>query len=361
MIICRINNYLGQDSEDKLDYYLWFDFLFLCIYNIDGDIMNAYQEKQPQIIQDYIVYLTTVKNRSQKTVKEYYLDIRMFFRFVKLNRGLVPEQSLEDIEIYDVDVAFLRSIQLRDAHNFLFYIAESGAKDVSRARKVAAIRSFFKFHHKQTHILEENPMLGLEYPDKVRHTSPRYLTVEESIQLLDAVTGDTKERDYCIIVLCLNCGLRLSEVCGLNVNSIRNDGTIVILGKGNKERILYLNQLCIDALNNYLPRRIRPRSDCEPALFTTRQRTRISPSTVEKMVKKYLMLAGLDADKYSVHKLRHSAATMMYKSGVDIRTLQTVLGHDNLNTTMVYTHIDDADVRDAIKNHPLSNTLLNKQ
>ena len=203
--------------------------------------------------------------------------------------------------------------------------------------------------------MSHNPLQNLEYPS-VRRSLPKYLTVDESIALLESVDGAFKERDYCILMLFLNCGLRVSELCGLNVSDI-TENQIRVLGKGNKERMLYLNEACIDAINAYLPHRIEPNktADAAGALFVSRQRNRIRKTTVEALVKKYIALAGLDASKFSAHKLRHTAATMMYKNGVDIRTLQDVLGHENVNTTMIYTHINDANMQEAAARNPLSN------
>lgn len=301
---------------------------------------------------------------------EYYLDLRVFFRYLKQKRGLADGIPFDEIPINDIDIAFVKSITLSDAYDFLMYTvqerpkhgnsdnSEIGLAAASRARKVSALRSFFKYLTDKAHLLQHNPLQNLEYPS-VRRSLPKYLTVDESIALLEAVDGQFKERDYCILMLFLNCGLRVSELCGLNISDIK-ENQIRILGKGNKERMLYLNDACIDAINRYLPCRIKPNNNSgnAGALFVSRQRNRIRKTSVELLVKKYIGMAGLDTSKYSAHKLRHTAATMMYKNGVDIRTLQDVLGHENVNTTMVYTHINDANMQDAAEKNPLSNFRL---
>lgn len=327
--------------------------------------MNT-DERSPQALNDFLAYLSTIKGKSPKTVHEYYLDLRVFFRYLKQKRGLADDIPFEEIPIEDINIDFIQTITLSDAYDFLMYTvqerpkhgnsdnSEIGLTAPSRARKVSALRSFFKYLTDKAHLLTHNPLQNLEYPS-VRRTLPKYLTVDESIALLEAVDGQFKERDYCILMLFLNCGIRVSELCVLNTSDIK-ENQIRILGKGNKERMLYLNDACIDAINNYLPCRIEPNN--KPgnagALFVSRQRNRIRKTSVEALVKKYIGMAGLDTGKYSAHKLRHTAATMMYKNGVDIRTLQDVLGHESLNTTMIYTHINDANMLEAAKKNPLS-------
>lgn len=323
-------------------------------------------EQIPQPINDFLAYLSTIKGKSPKTVHEYYLDLRLFFRYIKQKRGLTGDTPFNEISIADIDNAFLQTITLSDAYDFLMYTVQErpkhsnsensaiGLMATSRARKVSSLRSFFKYLTDKAHVLAHNPIQNLEYPS-VRRSLPKYLTADESIDLLNAVDGQFKERDYCILTLFLNCGLRVSELCGLNISDIK-ENKIRVLGKGDKERVLYLNEACIDAINDYLPHRLQPKPTAPNAnaLFVSRQHNRIRKTTVELLVKKYLAMAGLDASKYSAHKLRHTAATLMYKNGVDVRTLQDLLGHDNLNTTMIYTHIDNADLMSAAEKNPLA-------
>lgn len=328
-------------------------------------VIAEYAHDAPPLLRDFLVYMTTIRGKSPKTSFEYFLDLRLFLRFLKLDRGLTPRTTpFEEISIFDVDAALLRSVTLRDVYDFLTYIAEErptqanspateyGLAANSRARKVSSLRSFFKYLTDKAGVLEANPISGLELPSK-RKELPRYLTAEDSMQLLDSVDGPYADRDYCILTLFLNCGMRVSELVGLNLTDIQ-EGTIRVRGKGNKERMLYLNEACADALARYLPTRIQPHEADRNALFVSRNRNRINPQTVKWLVKKYITAAGLDPTKYSAHKLRHTAATLMYQNGVDIRTLQNVLGHARVDTTMIYTHIADQNVRDAAERNPLS-------
>ena len=319
----------------------------------------------PQVLRDFLVYHETIRGHSKNTVDEYYLDLRTFFRYLKLSRGLVPRTTeLEDISISDIDVHFISKVTLAEIYDYLSFLSrdrvkqpnsaepEFGLTASSRARKIAAIRSFFKYMTVKAKLLDENPVQDLDSP-KLPKTLPRYLTLEESQRLLSAVEGSNKERDYCILCIFLNCGLRISELVGMNVNDYRGD-SLRVVGKGNKERTVYLNDACRAALDAWLDVRRNLVPARVSAMFISNRRTRISVDSVQVMVKKYLKRAGLDASLYSTHKLRHTAATLMLQNGVDVRTLQEVLGHENLNTTQIYTHIDNAELRTAAAANPLS-------
>ena len=319
----------------------------------------------PQVLRDFLVYHETIRGHSKNTVDEYYLDLRTFFRYLKLSRGLVPRTTeLEDISISDIDVPFISKVTLAEIYDYLSFLSrdrvkqpnsaepEFGLTASSRARKIAAIRSFFKYMTVKAKLLDENPVQDLDSP-KLPKTLPRYLTLEESQRLLSAVEGSNKERDYCILCVFLNCGLRISELVGMNVNDYRGD-SLRVVGKGNKERTVYLNDACRAALDAWLDVRRNLVPARVSAMFISNRRTRISVDSVQVMVKKYLKRAGLDASLYSTHKLRHTAATLMLQNGVDVRTLQEVLGHENLNTTQIYTHIDNAELRTAAAANPLS-------
>jgi len=323
-----------------------------------------YLSESPQILRDFLVYHETIKGHSSATVDEYFLDLRMFFRYLKMHRRLVPPKTpFDNISISDVDLDFVASVTLAEVYAFLGYLsrdretpnhkggASRGLSATSRARKIAAIRSFYKYLTAKAKLIDTNPVQDLDSP-KVPRSLPRYLSLEESRRLLSAVDGKNSERDYCIICLFLNCGLRISEIVGLNISDIREDH-IRIVGKGSKERVVYLNDACVEALNNYLNVRKGISAVDKNALFLSNRRTRMSRESVHKMVKKALLKAGLDSSKYSAHKLRHTAATLMLKNGVDVRTLQEVLGHDHLNTTQIYTHVDSSELRTAAAANPL--------
>ncbi|MBQ3089211.1 MAG: tyrosine recombinase XerC [Oscillospiraceae bacterium] len=313
-----------------------------------------YREFASPLLCDFFSYHESVKGHSNHTVDEYFLDLRGFFRYMKRLKRIVPFHTPDDeIPIDDIDIEFIRQVSLGDVYSYLSYLnREKGLNEASRARKISALKSLFKYLTLKTHQLSTNPIQDLDSP-KIRKSLPRYLTLEESIQLLQSVQGKNPERDYCILVFFLNCGLRISELVGLNVSDIHGN-RVRVLGKGNKERILYLNDSCIDALENYLVVR-NGMTLVEPeALFVSNQRKRISKSAVHLLVKNNLTAAGLDPSLYSAHKLRHTAATLMLQSGVDVRTLQEVLGHDHLNTTQIYTHVSSENLADAAAMNPLS-------
>ncbi|MFZ5354212.1 MAG: tyrosine recombinase XerC [Bacillota bacterium] len=310
--------------------------------------------KPPAIVADFLSYMETIKGKSKNTIKAYAYDLTLFLRFIKIRRGYVSDGlDFDDIPIQDIDSYILQMITLTDLYAFLSYVAnERENKNHARARKVACLKSFFKYLMKM-HVIKENPAGELEAP-KINSRHPVYLTLDESKQLLSTIDGENKERDYAIITLFLNCGMRLSELIGIDINKINGD-TLTVIGKGNKERTVYLNNACMKAIESYL--RVRPRDGVKDAnaLFLSERKQRISKRSVQYLVKKYIGLSELDSAKYSTHKLRHTAATLMYKHGkVDIRALQQILGHENISTTQIYTHIDDESLRKAVRSNPLS-------
>lgn len=325
-----------------------------------------YRTEAPQILRDFLVYHETIQNHSHKTVDEYFLDLRNFFRFLKLHKNLVPKDTtIDSIDISDINLEFVSSITLTDVYDYMGYLSRDraahpnsdsttyGLTAASRARKVAAIRSFYKYLTNKAKLITENPMQNLESP-RQKKVLPRYLALDESVDLLDSVDGKNATRDYCILTLFLNCGLRISELVNLNITDVR-ENQLRVLGKGNKERILFLNDACQSAISDWLvDRNTLTLVDKNPLFVTLQNRKRISTAAVHKLVKKHIAAAGLDSTQYSAHKLRHTAATLMLQNGVDVRTLQEVLGHDHLNTTQIYTHIDNEDLRTAARANPLS-------
>lgn len=327
--------------------------------------MNDYRTEAPPVLRDFLSYHETVKAHSKRTVDEYFLDLRNFFRYLKqIRNSSLSSLALEEIDIMDVDLNFVAGVTLTDIYGYMTYLSRDriqhqnsqtsdyGLNATSRARKLAAIRSFYNYLTNKVHLIRENPVKDIDSP-KLKKTLPKYLTLDQSVDLLESVDGKNQERDYCILTLFLNCGLRISELVGLNLRDIQGDA-LRVLGKGNKVRILYLNDACQDALNRYLAVR-RPITGRDAgALFLSSRNERISRSMVHAMVKKRLSAAGIDASEYSSHKLRHTAATLMLQNGVDVRAVQEVLGHDHLNTTQIYTHIDNESLRIAAKANPLS-------
>ena len=319
----------------------------------------------PHILRDFLTYHETIKGQSQRTISEYYLDLRMFLRFIKLMRNDMPINTrLDDIPIKDVDLEFIRSITTSEIFDFLSYLAndrtpnpdapapDHGIEAAARARKLSAIKSFYKYLTVRTKQLQENPVADLEYP-KLRKSLPKYLTMEQSAALLQSVSGPNEKRDYAILMLFLNCGIRRSELVGLNLTDVYED-RIRVVGKGNKERFVYFGSACRKAIDAYLPERNKKVLTDNRALFGSRDNNRISVTAVHRLVKKALLQAGLDSTQFSAHKLRHTAATMMLSGGVDVKTVQEVLGHENLNTTQIYTHIENTELKIAAEANPLS-------
>jgi len=317
---------------------------------------QAYSEQCFPELREFLGYIEVVKGRSVNTVEEYFLDLRTFFRYMKLHRGLVDSDiDNNEIAISDVDATFLGTITITDVFEYMNYAKTSRENNAKAlARKATSLRMFFRHITDYTHLLEKNPVQNLDTP-KARKTLPKYLTLEQSIALLGACDGEFAVRDYCMLTLLLNCGLRRAELAGLSLSDIRSDKTLRVLGKGNKERIIYLNESCLDALEQYLP--TRPVDGVQKsertALFYSRLKKRISLQGVHYIVKGYMQrIEGLE--DYSTHKLRHTAATLMYRHGVDIRVLKEVLGHENLGTTEIYTHLSSEQLQKAADMNPLS-------
>jgi site-specific recombinase XerD len=318
----------------------------------------------PEALLQYIHYMEVVKNKSPLTVSEYASDLRLFFRFLLRSRGLADKDTpFNKIDISEIDIDFLKSITLNDAYMFLSYCRSERNNGVSsRARKAVSLKRFFRYLSVQMKLLDENPLQELESP-KLKKSLPKYLTLDQSLELLSSVDGKFKERDYCIIMLFLNCGLRLSELVGLDLKSIHlDDNTMIVTGKGDKERTVYLNNTSKEALKAYLA--VRPNEDIidKNALFISRNRRRISPRAVQYIVENFIKKAGLDGRGFSVHKLRHTAATLMYQYGeVDILLIKEILGHENLSTTEIYTHVVDSQLREAVDKNPLNAGVKNKK
>lgn len=319
-------------------------------------------EDNPGFLNSFLDYTATILNKSQNTVKEYNYDLNTFLKYILYHFKMTNEKDLKQISIRNMSLETVSKITLDDIHSFLFYLTNTyNSKAATRARKVSSIRVFFNYLCNKAGLIEKNPAQNLETP-KLDKRIPKYLTLDDSKKLLEAVNDmddRNKERDYAIITLFLNCGMRLSELVGINIKDINfNDQKLNVIGKGNKERTIYLNSACMNAVNKYLA--VRPHDnikyDSKDALFLSERRERISNRTVQYIVKQELKMAGLDTNKYSVHKLRHTAATLMYKYGnVDIRALQELLGHESISTTEIYTHVDNSQIRNAVESNPLAN------
>ncbi|MBQ3136089.1 MAG: tyrosine recombinase XerC [Clostridia bacterium] len=314
----------------------------------------------PDLVNEYISELSIVKGRSSQTVNEYLSDLRLFFRFLVSKKKSLqsPDELEKNYDMSYIGVDFISEITLKDVNEFLIYCASDRSNNTTtRSRKASSIRGFFRYVADKMHYIASNPVSQLEVAKKKKEL-PRYLTLDESIKLLDSVQGPNKTRDYCILTLFLNCGLRLAELVGLNVRDINlSEKTMIVTGKGNKQRKIYLNKACVDALEAYLE--IRPKDrlkgDDRNALFISRLNKRIGRQAVQLMVYHYLEVIGLDGQHYSCHKLRHTAATLMYQHGnVDVLVLKEMLGHEAIATTEIYTHLENKQLREAAKRNPLS-------
>ena len=325
------------------------------------------REKNPDFLNAFLDYSITILNKSSNSVKEYNYDLSTFLKFIKLHFNLTKEEDFKNINIEDMTIDTIKKITLNDIHAFLAYLTNTyHSKAATRARKASSIRIFFQYLSQKAddiYKIQNNPAQNLETP-KLDKRLPKYLSLDDSKKLLDVSSNEDNrncERDHAILTLFLNCGLRLSELVGINLQDINfEDCKLNVIGKGNKERTIYLNKACMKAIADYLE--VRPKEGVkkdkklsDKALFLSERKERIGRRTVQYIVDKELSLAGLDTKRYSVHKLRHTAATLMYQYGnVDIRALQVLLGHESISTTEIYTHVDNEQVRNAVEKNPLA-------
>lgn len=325
---------------------------------------NSRYSDVPEVLRGYLNYLTVIKGRSPNTVKEYYYDLKTFYRFIYASLNNIAESEFKNINLKNFDENILKNITLNDLYEFMAYINNShSSNDNYRARKVSGIRSYFNYLYSRLAFIPSNPAADLDSP-KIKKRMPRYLTYEESVNFLNSINGKNRERDFAMFAIFLSCGLRLSELVGINLRNINLEKrTLRVIGKGNKERMVYLNNLCADAVKDYLNVRpeVKVHADND-ALFVSSKGRRISNRMVEILAKKYFTDAGIDPELFSPHKLRHTAATLMYKEGnVDIKTLQELLGHTSLATTQIYTHINNEDLKNAADSNPLANLVPKKE
>lgn len=330
------------------------------IYIINTEVKILYinyNDLCPSPLSDFLEYSIAIKGRADKTVSEYFLDLRTFYRFLIIRFKLSKDiENFDEIDIFPVTLDVIKRVKIMDLHSFIAYTdRERKNSNRTKARKMATLRSYFKYLYSIVKLIPENPALDLETP-KNNSRLPVALTLDESKSLLSSISGSNEKRDYAIIMLFLNCGLRLSELISINIDKIKGD-TLTVIGKGNKERTIYLNDICIKAVEEYLEVRPDAKPGHEKALFISNRKTRFSQKGIQHMLDKYLTEAGLSGKGYSPHKLRHTAATLMYQYGhVDIRALQEILGHESVSTTQIYTHINKELLRDAVKQNPLNET-----
>lgn len=313
------------------------------------------------ILDDYLNYMRAARGRSEGTVKEYFYDIRQFLRYMRVRKEGLAVESLDEVDIDSVDADLLRKIEKADIYAYISYL-DRERKNNSRTkfRKISSVRSFFDYLTYKVDVLDKNPAENIDMP-KMEKSLPVYLTLEESIRLLRSIQNFKQKniyrlRDYAIAMLFLNCGLRLSELASLNVKDLNKDRTLRIIGKGSKERLVYLNDNVERSIDAYLlARKAEGLADEEP-LFLSMRKTRMSNRSIQHMLEKHLKNAGFDTRKYTVHKLRHTAATLMYQFGdEDLKSLQEILGHESISTTQIYTHVNLEDIRHTMNQNPLAN------
>lgn len=323
-------------------------------------MLTAYEseyEECPIIIKKFLRYIRTIEGKSSSTIETYYRTLKKFFLYILEFKGIVHEQPITYKALSLVTEDLVKSITKDDVLNFLFELAEEKEKATTRGKDLSALRQYFKYLQVFEGIIDISPVDTIKNPKKPK-ALPKYLTLEQSVALLNAVDGEFKVRDYCILTLFLNCGLRVSELVNINYTDIRPDNTLVIRGKGNKERVIFLNKPCVKAILNY--KKVRPVDELKDrnAFFINKRNNRISVRSVQVMLHNTLAKIGLDNQGFSPHKLRHTAATLMYQNGVDVRSLQEVLGHSNLATTQIYTHVSSKQVKLALETNPLAEISL---
>ena len=314
-------------------------------------------------MRDYLTYVRVVRNHTERTEEEYYIDLRTFLRYLKYIHGDVPDDTpFDEITIADVPLSYLESFTLMGAYEYMnFLMDERGNDNSARSRKTSSLRQFYEYLFSKAMLISRNPIEQLEHPKAVQ-SLPKFLELEQSKELLSSIQSENQKRDFCIITLFLNCGMRLSELVGLNITDYSESArTLRVFGKGQKERIIYINDACINAINEYL--KVRPKSEIEPeALFLSSysNHLRLSNRRVQRIVEDQLKRAGLGNLGISTHKLRHTAATLMYEyGGVDPMVLKDVLGHKSVATTQIYTHLSDSDRKKAAENSPLKDVKNN--
>ena len=310
----------------------------------------------PKILRDFLIYLTTIKGKSMRTRKEYEYDLVVFFRFLKAIYNDIDPSQIDKIEIDDIKIDLIKEITLEDIYMFLEYCeTQRNNSASSRARKAATIKSFFKYLKGKRRLIEENPTEELESP-KTGKRRPIYMSLDESKQFLGGIKKNKHYyRNYCMMMFFLNLGIRVSELCSLNLNSIQ-ENVLRVSGKGDKERTVFLNKVCLESLEAYLEKeRCQIKGHQENnALFLSQKGTRLTRQTIAKLVKQINISSGLEKEKLTPHKLRHTSATLMYKNGADIRSLQHILGHSSVSTTQIYTHVEDKEIRQAIDSNPFN-------
>lgn len=312
--------------------------------------------KKPNFVEDFANYLVAIKNLSQTYIKNMTVTIEQFLEFINVHKFKNKYNSIEDITLNEI-----RSLNNSDIYSFIFFLAESHYQNNSRVIKIEHLKTFFDYLFRIKNTIFKEPFKKINSERKLVKKLPKYLSLEESRRLLKIYENSTDEveiRDNAMLHLFLNCGLRLSEIKNLNIKDISlTDNKFTIIGKGNKERTNYLNLKTKDALMKYLKIRdnfSKNNKNDDNTLFLTCYGYRMSQFTINKIVKRAYRKANLDDKVYTVHTLRHTCATILYRAGVNIKTIQELLGHVQIDTTEIYTHLNDQEVKEVMLNHPLA-------
>lgn len=302
-----------------------------------------YKEESPPVLYEFISYLDVERGYSNMTIYNYFIELRMFFRYMKCEKEHIPLDSWETVDITSINLPFIQACTRQDIVGFLSWVTlEKGNSGSARNRKLAVLKSFYHFLMVMDY--SSDKVMMQIFSTKTPKTLPKYLEEESIEALLSAINGIFWIRDTAIILLMLSAGLRVSEVASLNLASIKAD-SVSVLGKGNKERQVYLSQSTQESLEEYLA--VRPPLE-EPALFLSQRNRRLTVRSIQASTQKYLKKIG--KDDYSCHHLRHTAATQLMKQEVNLREIQEILGHESIQTTSIYTHVSNEDLRQVAKN-----------
>lgn len=312
--------------------------------------------KIPKFVTDLTNYLVGIKNLSEVYVTNMKVTIEQFLKFINVHKLKKQYDSIEDFTLNDI-----RSLNNSDIYSFIYYLAECHYKMNSRVVKTEHLRTFFDYLFTIKNSLFTEPFKKINCERKMEQKLPNYLSLAEAKRLINVYANSTKIneiRDNAILHLFLNCGLRLSELRNLNVDDLDFiDNKFIIFGKGNKERVGYINEATKQALQKYLDVRTdldnNSKKHSKP-LFLSKYGFRISQTCIKESIKKAYDKAEINNDTYSVHTLRHTCATLLYRNGTDIKTIQELLGHVQIDTTEIYTHLHNQKVMDAMLEHPLA-------
>ena len=310
----------------------------------------------PKFINEFVDYLAGIKNFSSIYIKNTLVTLQSFLNFVNTHIFENKYKSIEEMSLNDI-----RYLSNSGIYSFIFYLAENHYKIGSRLDKIGHLKTFFDYLYRIKNSLFKEPFKQIKREKNIYTQLPNYLSLNEAKKLCAVYSNSSQIKDIrnnAMINLFLQCGLRLSEVVNLKISNFDfKDDKFLILGKGSKERTGYLNKPAKEALLNYLEIRKNiqtKKAEDEDILFISNKRTRFTPRRIERIIKQAYIDSGIENDEYSVHTLRHTCATLLYKSGADIKIIKEILGHVKIETTEIYTHLHNLAVKKAMQEHPLA-------